>query len=251
MDPLLKSCIVLAFLIATGLCGFRLRTLLPAHHLSDQSKDTIKLAVGLVGTMVALILGLLVASAKSFFDTQSSELTQTAAQVVLLDRILAHYGPETKRARDLLCSNTERALKQEWSDPRSNASSVDPESVNAEDLAEEILRLSPQNDIQRSLRENAISTMRDLGQTRWLRYEQAVVGVPRALIIVLVLWLSFLFLSFGLFAPPNATALTSLFLAAVSVSGAILMILEMYKPYHGLIEVSREPLRAALAHLGR
>jgi hypothetical protein len=225
---------------------------LPPHHLSEQSKDTIKLTAGLIGTMVALILGLLVASAKSFFDTQSAELTQMAAQAVHLDRVLAHYGPETKRARDLLYSSTGHILERQWSPSTSNTSSwADPASFNAESVGDAILQLSPQNEIQRSLRQNAISTMYDLGQRRWLMYEQTVSELPRPLLIVLVVWLSLLFLSFGLLATPNATALTSLFLAAMSVSGAILMILEMYSPYQGLIEVSREPLREALVHLGR
>jgi len=251
MNPLAASSIVFACLVVGTLSGLQLRTVLPSHHLSEQSKDTIKLTAGLIGTMVALILGLLVASAKSFFDTQSAELTQMAAQVVILDRILAHYGPETKRARDLLYSSTGRILERQWSQSASNtSSSVDP-SFNAESLAEAILQLSPQNEIQRSLRQNAISTMYDLGQRRWLMYEQTVGGLPRPLLIVLVVWLTLLFVSFGLLATPNATALTSLFLAAMSVSGAILMILEMYSPYQGLIEVSREPLRVALLHLGR
>jgi hypothetical protein len=251
MNPLATSSIVFACLVVGTSSGLLLRTVLPPHHLSEQSKDTIKLTAGLIGTMVALILGLLVASAKSFFDTQSAELTQMAAQAVHLDRVLAHYGPETKRARDLLYSSTGHILERQWSQSTSNTSSwADPASFNAESVGDAILQLSPQNEIQRSLRENAISTMHDLGQRRWLMYEQTVSELPRPLLIVLVVWLSLLFLSFGLLAPPNATALTSLFLAAVSVSGAILMILAMYSPYHSLIEVSREPLRAALAHLG-
>ena len=251
MSPLAASSIVFACLVVGTLSGLLLRTVLPSHHLSEQSKDTIKLTAGLIGTMVALILGLLVASAKSFFDTQSAELTQMAAQVVMLDRILAHYGPETKRARDLLYSSTGRILERQWSQSASNtSSSVDP-SFNAESLAEAILQLSPQTEIQRSLRQNAISTMYDLGQRRWLMYEQTVSGLPRPLLIVLVVWLTLLFVSFGLLATPNATAVTSLFLGAMSVSGAILLILEMYSPYQGLIEVSREPLRVALLHLGR
>jgi hypothetical protein len=252
MSPLATSSIVFACLVAGTSSGLLLRTVLPPHQLSEQSKDTIKLTAGLIGTMVALILGLLVASAKSFFDTQSAEMAQMAAQVVVLDRILAHYGPETKRARDLLYSTTGRILEQQWSQSTSNtSSSADPASASAESLAELVLQLSPQNDTQRSLHQHAISTMYDLGQRRWLMYEQTVSGLPRPLLTVLVVWLGLLFLSFGLLSPPNATAITSLFLGAMSVAGAILMILEMYSPYHGLIEVSPEPLRAALVHLGR
>jgi hypothetical protein len=252
MNPLAASSIVFACLVVGTSSGLLLRTVLPPHHLSEQSRDTIKLTAGLIGTMVALILGLLIASAKSFFDTQSAELAQMAAQVVVLDRILAHYGPETKRARDILYSSTGRILDRLSSQSTSNtSSSADPASLSAESLGEAILNLSPQNEIQRSLRQSAMSTMYDLGQRRWLMYEQTVSGLPRPLLIVLVVWLGLLFLGFGLLTAPNATAIASLFLAAMSVSGAILMILDMYSPYRGLIEVSQEPLRVALLHLGR
>ncbi len=251
MNPVATSIIVFACLVAGTSSGLLLRTVLPPQHLSEQSKDTIKLTAGLIGTMVALILGLLIASAKSFFDTQSAELAQSAAQVVMLDRMLAHYGPETKRARDILHSSTARVLERLSSPSPSNTfSSADP-PFSAESLGGAILQLSPQNEIQRSLRQNALSTMYDVGQRRWLMYEQTVSGLPRPLLIVLVVWLGLLFLGFGLLTVPNATAITSLLLAAMSVSSAILMILEMYSPYQGLIEVSREPLRVALVHMGR
>ena len=130
-------------------------------------------------------------------------------------------------------------------------SSLDPAVTGQEDLYEAVQQLSPQNDSQRSLRASAISMLYDLGQTRWLTYEQTVTGLPRPLLLLLVFWLSLLFLSFGLFAPTNGTATASLFLSALSVSGAVWVILEMYSPYHGFIQVSSEPLRAALAHLGK
>ena len=71
------------------------------------------------------------------------------------------------------------------------------------------------------------------------------------LLVVLVLWLTVIFISFGLFAPINATVLSSLFVSALSVSGAVFLILEMYAPYSGLIQISNAPLRAALAQLGQ
>jgi hypothetical protein len=67
----------------------------------------------------------------------------------------------------------------------------------------------------------------------------------------MVFWLSMFFISWGLYAPPNATVLASLFAAALSVSGAILLILELYSPYRGLIQIPSAPLRATLAYLGQ
>ena len=200
--------------------------------------------------MVALVLGLLVWSSKSFYDTQSAELTKISAQAVLLDRMLAHYGPEANAARELVRAQLVRFLDQTWSHDHAGHSSPDPVLYGHEDLYETVQQLSPQNDTQRSLRASAISILNDLGQTRWLIYEQTGTGVPRPLLGVLVFWVSLLFLSFGLFAPANWTVAASLFLSALSISGAVLMTLEMYSPYEGLIQVSKQPVRAALAHLG-
>ena len=94
--------IVLACVFGAALIGMFLRAVLPEQHLSADSKDTVRLGIGVISTMAALVLGLLVASAKNFYDAQSSELTQMSANVILLDRVLAQYGPETKEARDLL-----------------------------------------------------------------------------------------------------------------------------------------------------
>ena len=249
MSPIAKSSIVLAFTFCAAVCGALLRSVLPDHHLSDQSKDVIKLATGLVGSMVALILGLLVWSSKSFFDTQSAEVTKLSAEAVLVDRLLAHYGPDANGARDRLRAIVADFLDQSWSRDR-EAAALDPKFEH-EDIYDVVQQLSPQNDAQRSMRAGAISTLTDLGQTRWLIYEQTVAGLPRPLLAVMIFWLCLLFLGFGLFAPRNATVAVSLFLSALAVSCAVLMTFEMYSPYQGLIQVSKEPLRAALAHLGK
>jgi len=92
---------VFVCIFGAALLGLVLRAVLPERHLSADSKDTVRLGMGMIATMAALVLGLLVASAKNFYDTQSSELTQLSANVILLDRVLAHYGPETKEVRDI------------------------------------------------------------------------------------------------------------------------------------------------------
>src|SRR5271156_1258708 len=102
VSPMTISWVVFACVFGGALVGMLLRATLPAHHLNADSKDVVKLGMGLVATMSALVLGLLVASAKSSFDAQGAQLKQMSANVVLLDRVLAHYGPETKEARDAL-----------------------------------------------------------------------------------------------------------------------------------------------------
>jgi hypothetical protein len=251
MSSIAISSIVFACVFGGAVLGVLLRTALPEQHLTADSKDAIKVAMGLVATMAALVLGLLVASAKSTYDAQSAELTQMSANVVVLDRILAHYGPETKEARDLLRSSTARTLEAMWSTGGARHSQLEPGSVGGEAILEDLQALSPKDDSHRSMQAQALTMTMSLGQTRWLMYEQAATPVSKPLLIIMVFWITSLFISFGLFAPRNATVMASLFIAALSVSGAILLILEMYTPYGGLIQISSAPLRAALEHLGR
>ena len=251
MSPITISLIVFASVFGGALLGILLHASLPQHHLASDSKDIVKLGMGLVGTMSALVLGLLVASAKGSYDAQSAELTQMSANIALLDRALALYGPETKETRDLLRGAVSRMLDQMWSKDGTGASSQAPTSAGGEILYEKIQGLAPKNDSQRSLQGQALNIAVDIGKTRWLMYEQAITSVSMPLLIVLVLWLTVIFVSFGLFAPFNATVVSSLLVSALSVSGAIFLILEMYGPFSGLIQISSAPLRAALAHLGQ
>ena len=170
------------------------------------------------------------------------------AKIVLLDRVLAHYGPETKEARDLLRADVVLALDQMWS---KNRSSLERSSPANEVLYDRIQELSPRSDVQRSLQTQALNIALAIGQTRWLTYEQSAAAVSKTLLVVLVFWLTIIFISFGLYAPNNFTVMASLFVSALAVWGAVLLILEMYTPFAGLIQVSSAPLRAALAHLGQ
>ena len=209
--------------------------------------------MGLVATTVAVALGLLVSSAKNFYDTQSAEVTQLAANYVLLDRILDHYGPEAKDARSALRVGLAFHLNYPAATKGSSQMYTDIKSGTrkGEIILDKIEQLAPGDDNQRFLKGQALSLSFQLGETRWLMFEQNTVPVPNLLLAMLIGWLIVLFLSFGIFAPRNFTVMCGLFLAALAVCGAILLILEMYHPQTGLIQVSDAPLRAALAQLGQ
>jgi hypothetical protein len=251
MSSIAISLIVFACVFGGALFGMFLRPALPQHHLSADSKDVVKLGMGLVATMSALVLGLLVASAKSSYDAQNGALTEMSSKVVLLDRVLAHYGPETKEVRDLLRGAIADFLDRTWQKGRASNSHLEAPSSSGEILVNKIQDLSPQHDRQRELQAQAVSIVMGLGQTRWLQFAQSTTSVSMPLLVMVVFWLATLFLGFGLLAPANGTVVSSLFLSALSVSGAILLILEMYMPYSGLIQISSAPLRAALTQLGR
>jgi hypothetical protein len=236
-----------------ALLGMFFRSVLPEHHLSADSKDVVKVGMGLIATMAALVLGLLTGSAKSAFDTQDAELKHMAANVILLDRTLAHYGPDTKSIRDQIRRAIQYKLAATWPEDGSAARVDTSETTPAVEGIEDAIRaLSPQNDVQRALQSRALQVTGDLLQTRWLMFgQQAGNAIQTPLLVVLVFWLAALFASFGLFAPRNLTVIAVLCVSALSVSGAILLILEMNQPFQGLVKVSSAPLRYTLAHLGQ
>ena len=243
--------IVFALVFGSALLAMYVHSALPEHHLSADSKDVVKLGVALIATMSALVLSLLVASAKSAYDTRSNQLVQVAADIMLLDRALAHYGPETKDARSLLQRSVAVTVERFWPADGARSITIDPNASPVEAFAERVAELSPQNDMQRSLRSQALTMAFEVGRTRVLLFENLGSSIPAPFLVVLVFWLCIIFASFGLFAPRNATVIAVLCVCSLSVAGAIFLILELDRSFEGLLQVSGAPLRAALAQLGR
>ena len=244
------SIVVFACVSGGTLLGMFLSSKLPVHHQSSRSRDIVMLAMGLVATTAAVVLGLLVSSAKNFYDTQRSEMTQLAANFILLDRALAYYGPEAAEARATLRTVLADQMGSSQATIKS-LGTIKSGVIVGDSLFDKLQELSPQNDNQRSMKAQALSVAFQLGHTRWLMFEQDTLPVPHLLLAMLTVWLVLLFLSFAIFAPRNLTVISGLFMAAFAVSGAIFLILELYHPQTGLIRISDAPLRAALAQLGQ
>lgn len=248
--PTVIACFVFACAFGGAMLGMSVRGSLPEQHLNADSRDVMKLGIGLIATMSALVLSLLVASANRSYEAQRRELTQMSVSIVLLDRFLAHYGPETAAARSELRSDAAKIIDLMWPADSTRPAQLNPASAHAEGLYDEIQALAPQTDAQRSLQGQALKTAVDLAQTRWLLFEQNNRSIPMPFLVVLVLWLTILFAGFGLLTARNRTVVFTLFVCALSVSTALYLILELDQPFSGLIHLPSAPLRNALAQLG-
>ena len=251
MNPTFIASFAFIGIFGAALLGMRLRAALPDHQLSAETKDSVRLGMGLVATMTALLLGLLVASAKGSYDTQRNEVIQIASKVGFLDRVLAVYGSETTQTRELLRREVESAIPRIWPDKKSREAPTEPTAEQAQVMYGSIQKLAPQNDEQRSLKVQALETATDLSKTLWLLSAQADPSIVTPLLVAVVLWLAVIFVSFGLFAPANKTVVATLFIVALTVSSALFLILELDRPFSGVIAVSSEPMRNVLSHLGR
>lgn len=253
MQHLSLALITFACVFGSALLGLYLRTLLPEHHLETDSIAAVKLATGMIATMAALVLGLLISSAKNSFDTVSTNVTRNAANVILLDRLLAQYGPQTQEIRGILKQMVTAAVQQLASgDPVQIAKLNGEETLErAEALERKLESLSPQNDLQRHLQARAIDLANTALDVREVGLLQSASSTPAALLITLVFWLCIIFGAFGLFTPANATVAIALFLGALCTSIAIFLILEMNTPLDGMVRVSLWPMHQALAVLGQ
>jgi Protein of unknown function (DUF4239) len=251
MNTTLTAVVVFGCLIGAVLLGRILRRLLPENHLTADSRDTIKLAMGLVATMAALVLGLLVSSAKGSYDTERSEVIQMAAKVAFLDRVLSIYGPEAVEARARFHEAVKAAIGQMWPEQAHQPGKLSPNMQAGNAVYAAVQDLSPHDDTQRKLKEEATSLATDLGQLRSLLVAQAVASISTPMLIILVSWLVVIFLGFSVLAPPNATTILALMISALAVSGAIFLILELDQPFGGVIRISSEPMVNALHQLAK
>jgi hypothetical protein len=245
------AAILFVCLVAVVLLGGCLRRLLPAEHLSAESKDAVKLALGLVATMTAILLGLLISSAKGAFDTARTEVIQMAAKVALLDRVLKLYGPEAMDARRALRDAIADGVRRTWPPEQSRPVRLDPNQQIGDAVYAAISRLAPRDEAQRALKTQAATLMVQLAEVRALIQAQAVSSVSKPLLIALVIWLVVIFFGFSLLAPANATCTLALVAGAFSVACAVLIILELDYPFAGIIRIPSDPMINTLAHLAK
>jgi len=244
---------LLAFALALLgiLLGSFMQRMLPEGHLGADSKEVVKLSMGVVATLAALVLGLLVASAKTTYDAREGEINQITANVILLDALLEKYGEGAQAARASLRQAIPPVVDKIWREAQSAPLQSTPfkAAAEGETFYGRVQQLQPSDDIQRGLKDRIVQVTNDLVQSRFLLFSHLGSAIPIPFLAVLLLWMVILFAGFSLMAPANATTLASLVICALSVSGAIFLILELDEPFSGIMVIRSEPLRNALPAL--
>ena len=253
MHALIIAVITFVCVFGGAMLGMFIQGFLPGHHLGADSKDSVKLGAALIATMAALVLGILVGSAKTSFDTINTSITQSGAKFILLDRVLAEYGPETAPIRDELRSAVIHIIHRIWPEEPLNepGNAGEEAAAEMEKINRQLRQIVPPNDSQRVLHQQAMKLGVEVLEARWLVFEQAQNSLPTPFLVVLLFWLTALNLTYGVFAPRNGTVVAVLFACAVSVAGAIFLIVEMDRPLTGMIKISSAPLRETLQFLDK
>jgi hypothetical protein len=247
----LYGLIAFAVVFGGGLVGLLLGRLLPEQYHSDATQRVVQTATGMVSLISALVLGLLVASAKGKFDTANQEAEELAAKVLLINRELVNFGPEANDARVLLGKYAVGRFAETW--PAEEGPKPEPNDPPPWKLLESLQRslsgLAPKTEAQRAEAAGASGAAADLEKATWLEAAQESEHVQHPFVAVLILWLFVLFVSFGLFAPRNLVVVAALLVGALAISGAVILIVDMDSPYEGLLIVSPEPMKLVFAKL--
>lgn len=244
--------VIVLLLFGSAMLGMLIARFLPPHHLDAETKNVVSVSMAVVGTLSALVLGLLISGANASFTAKTQEVARISAELIRLDRLLRHYGPEAGDARVLLRRYAEAKLEDLF--PRSGRpGDVENDATIGllEDLEGRILTLAQGDDGHRWLRAQALQATDSLAASRWRLVQESASTTPFALVVLVLFWFVIIFISFGLFAPRNATAIVAILLCSVGVGGAIRMTAELQKPFQGLIRISSAPLSHALQSIGR
>jgi hypothetical protein len=251
MSSIAVSSIVFASIFGSGLVGMAVRRAIPADYLGSGEKEVARLVTGLMTTMTAIVLGMLVSSAKASYDARTNEVAEISSQVVNIDRMLSKYGTETAEVRAQFRLLVEASVNRIWPAKAPVDVELKPRD-EGEILVDELRQLAPKSDAQAEVKAQILHMIGDLRQTQWLLFLKSQrSALPIPLLLVVVSWLALIYLSFGLFTPPSPTIVVTFVFGALAVSSAVLIILELYTPFRGVLRISSGPILEALSEMGR
>jgi Protein of unknown function (DUF4239) len=244
------SLVTFALVFSGALLGMYFRNALSEDHLREDVRDVVKLSTGLIGTMAALVLGLLIASAKSSYDTKSTQIRQITANIILLDLDLERYGPDAQNSRIMLRNAIPVMIDQIWNEGGRAKSSPYSATIEGQEFTKNIQQLQPNDESTRALQAQVLTAAANLAQARLSLFTQTNDAIPTPFLVILIFWLAIIFTSFGLFVRSNRIVVVTFFVGGLSVASAIFLILEMGQPFTGLMQISSEAPLHALAPLG-
>lgn len=247
MSEALISLLVGAALIAASLGGAALYRRLPERHRQAETEEIVRLIANIFVVLASLVLGLMINSARSTFDGVDKAVHAYATELILLDRTLRQYGPETAGAREYLQDYTRQAAaRMAQSDPMLGSR---PAEALLNDVGNALRRLTPLDADHVALKARLEQRFETVYAMRWALVEQSEGTIPLPLIALTAAWLVVVFASYGYRAPRNPVMTTSFVASAVLIAGTIFLTLDMDVPFDGAIQVSPMPLERALAEM--
>jgi ABC-type amino acid transport system permease subunit len=222
---------------------------LPRHHLSAETQSAVTVSVAVIGTLSALVLGLMISAANTSFSARSDEVRQLSLQLIRIDRNLRRYGPEAEDARAKLRAWATAKTQQLFPEKGQPSPSSETTIQMLENVQDALLVLTPKDERQKYLQTLCVTLSSNLIQARWSLEARSGHSIPVPFLVLLIFWLAIVFASFGLFAPANHTTMAALLLCTLAVSGGIALIEDLDNPGSGFIHLPSDSMRRALTEI--
>jgi Protein of unknown function (DUF4239) len=236
-------------LTAGMVLGMILRNRLPKLQL-DAAKEVVRLGAGFLATLSAVLISLMITSAKSSYDTQDTQFRTLVAYLVETDQLLVQYGPETTQIRLLMRQALPAAIDRIWREERSaSQDSAFTAASLAEQIGSAIATLAPADDAHRALKHRIEEASAEIARIRLLMFAGGGAAIPTPFLLVLIFWLAVVFASYSLFVEPSKTVIAALLVFALSISSALFLVADLSQPFVGLMQLPKEQLRRALGPL--
>ena len=252
VSSLLIATLASILMLSGTVLGIYINHRVPEDHLNEATRDIVKLATGVIATIVGLVLSLLIATAKNSYDAVSTDVKTAATDFIILDRTLSQLGDKSLSQRQMIRQNLEFIAKSDLNTVQLSLvdqTGIDKVAQIHQTIQREIrqLVLDP---TEEWLRQRALTVSDEMSRTRWMLMQDEDSTLPGAFLGIVMIWLALIFASFGLFTPVNPTAIGSLVVGAVSISASLFLINELNTPFHGFVRISPEPLLNALRIIG-
>jgi prepilin signal peptidase PulO-like enzyme (type II secretory pathway) len=253
MDHYVFSAIVLALILLSAALGSHVRASLADHHFSEDSLAAMRIAVGLVATLSALVLSLLISSGKSSLDLVNTALQHNSVAMIQLDRTLSQFGPSAESLRVDIKNDYARWISFLFSNKTGTTAETASRGIlqSTYDIQGRIFALQTLGPSQEKLRDHAMELWDNIFAGRWLALEHRRGSIPTPLIAVLVGWLTVIFGIFGFSAPRNWSMCVVFLLCALSATTAVFVVIDLDTPFQGMVNVSKTPMLDALKFIGR
>src|SRR3954467_8806670 len=251
MAHIVIGLISFAAIFGGAVIGLLLSRQVPGHHLTPETQSAVTVSVAVIGTLSALVLGLMITAANRSFSSRVDEVRELSLQLIRMDRNLRRYGPEGVEARATLRIWANAKVLELL--PLKGQPRVSGETVVAtlENVQDALLDLSPENEQQKYLRTLCLTLSSTMIQARWSLETRSGHSIPVPFLVLLIFWLAIVFASFGLFSPRNPTSIVVLLLCALAISGGIFLIEELDNPFSGLVQIPADSMRKALVEITR
>ena len=253
MESVVISVIVIVLTFLAGVAGLRVQTWLDEHNSVEKSRDMIGSVLGLLSLLLALVLGTLIGNTYYFSTNQQTQLQGMMSNVVLLDKALSEFGPQTKPLRDAQKAALERVHEDVWIKNAVDAEKLSVASVmdNMAPFEKALNALDAKTPEQTAAKATALAKYTTFVQTRILMSLQLAVPFSKALLVVVIVWAALLFFGYGLLSRHNSTTLAALAFGSICVAFAIFIIVELGEPFSGLFRISPSAIEQAIDAIDR